>query len=350
MKKDLHNFFNLFLTLTVIFFSAVPSFASNYESELLLSRFSSWGTDPDKHLASINLKKSWTQFKKNKDIIVAVIDTGIQPDHPYLAKNIYVPGKKTSQALYGVDFSGEKPTYTPKDLHGHGTHIAGIIKSVFPEVKLFPLKYLNPKATGADNVIATIKALRFAVNSNVDIINYSGGGPQPSDEELKILRHARQKGILVIAAAGNEHANIDDDSNGFYPASYRLDNIISVGAHDVNLNIIPSSNYGKNTVDIAAPGDRIRSAIPSNGAGYMTGTSQATAFVTGVAAMIKAKYPYLKFNQIKNFILTSSLKVKNFEGKVRGAAKLDAARAIELADAYHQKLKLPTSRTVANQK
>src|SRR5690606_27358231 len=112
-------------------------------------------------------------------------------------------------------------------------------------------------------------------------------------------------------------------------------------------NIIASSNYGKNTVDIAAPGFRIRSAIPGNGAGYMTGTSQATAFVSGVAAMIKSKYPNMKFDQVKNIILSSSLKVKNFEGKILGAGKLDAGRAIELADSVNQKLETPT-RAVAN--
>jgi hypothetical protein len=80
----------------------------------------------------------------------------------------------------------------------------------------------------------------------------------------------------------------------------------------------------------------------------MTGTSQATAFVTGVAAMIKSKYPTMKYDQVKNIILSSSLKVKNFEGKILGAGKLDAARAIELADTVNEKLSAPNTRSVAN--
>jgi subtilisin family serine protease len=80
----------------------------------------------------------------------------------------------------------------------------------------------------------------------------------------------------------------------------------------------------------------------------MTGTSQATAFVTGVAAMIKSKHPLMKFDQIKNIILSSSLKVKNFEGKILGAGKLDAGRAIELADTVNEQLKSVTTRSVAN--
>ena len=318
-----------------------------YNPELLISRYASWGIDPDKHLASINLKDSWSNFKKNKNIVVAVVDTGIQGDHPFLKDNIYVVKSKSSASNFGVDFSTGKQTNTPTDAHGHGTHVAGIVKSIFPEVKILALKYYNPKASGQANLDATIKALQYAVDNNVDVINYSGGGPEASVEELRVLKAAEKKGILVIAAAGNERSNIDDKRHAYYPASYGLSNIITVGAHDDALNIIPSSNYGKNSVDIAAPGHRIRSAIPGNGAGYMTGTSQATAFVSGVAAMIKSKYPTMKYDQIKNIILSSSLKVKNFEGKILGAGKLDAARAIELADSVNNKM-VPATRSVAN--
>ena len=339
---------SLVLALQVSLTSAAPSVSLAYNAELLISRYASWGIDPDKHLASINLKNSWLRFKKNKDVVVAVVDTGIQGNHAFLVKNIYVPGKKTSSANYGVDFSGEKITNTPMDAHGHGTHVAGIVKSIFPDVKILALKYYNPKASGQQNLNATIKALQYAVDNNVDVINYSGGGPEASVEELRVLKQAEKKGILVVAAAGNERSNIDDKRHAYYPASYGLTNIITVGAHDDGLNIIPSSNYGKNSVDIAAPGHRIRSAIPNNGAGYMTGTSQATAFVTGVAAMIKSKYPKMKFDQIKNIILSSSLKVKNFEGKILGAGKLDAGRAIDLADSVNQKIETQTTRSVAN--
>lgn len=345
MKRAAKTILSLALSLNL----GVASAANiAYNPELLISRFVSWGIDPDKHLASINLKESWSRFKKNKEIIVAVVDTGIQGDHAFLQKNIYVPGKKASSTQFGVDFSGEKVTLAPTDAHGHGTHVAGIVKSIFPDVKILALKYYNPKASGQANLDATVKALQYAVDHNVDVINYSGGGPEASVEELRVLKQAEKKGILVIAAAGNERSNIDEKRNAYYPASYGLSNIITVGAHDDELNIISSSNYGKNTVDIAAPGHRIRSAIPGNGAGYMTGTSQATAFVTGVAALIKSKYPKMKFDQIKNIILSSSLKVKNFEGKILGSGKLDAGRAIELADSVNQKLDSIPARAVAN--
>jgi thermitase len=345
MKKAAQTILSLVVGLNLTIASAATL---AYNPELLISRYASWGIDPDKHLASINLKDSWNRFKKNKEIVVAVVDTGIQGDHPFLKNNIYVPGKKASATVYGVDFSGDKVTNTPTDAHGHGTHVAGIVKSIYPDVKILALKYYNPKASGQANLDATIKSLQFAVDNNVDVINYSGGGPEASVEELRVLKQAEKKGIIIIAAAGNERSNIDDKRHAYYPASYGLTNIITVGAHDDGLNIIPSSNFGKNSVDIAAPGHRIRSAIPNNGAGYMTGTSQATAFVTGVAALIKSKYPSMKYDQVKNIILSSSLKVKNFEGKILGSGKLDAGRAIELADSVNQKLISPPARAVAN--
>lgn len=348
MNKALKTLLSLTLTLNLSVVKADTIQQSAFNLELLISRFSSWGIDPDKHLASINLKDSWIRFKKNKEIVVAVIDTGIQPDHAFLAENIHVLSGKRDGNNYGVDFSNGKPTNAPIDQHGHGTHVAGIVKSVFPEVKILALKYYNPKASGQANLDATIRALKYAVDNNVDVINYSGGGPEASVEELRVLKEAERKGILVIAAAGNERSNIDDKRHAYYPASYGLSNIITVAAHDDGLNIIPSSNFGKNSVDIAAPGHRIRSAIPGNGAGYMTGTSQATAFVSGVAALIKSKHPKMKYDQIKNIILSSSLKVKNFEGKILGAGKLDAGRAIELADNVNQKLNTPPTRAVAN--
>src|SRR6476661_11076028 len=229
MKNALKIFFSVALSLHMVLALAATL---AYNPELLISRYASWGIDPDKHLASINLKDSWSRFQKNKDIVVAVVDTGIQGDHAFLQNNIYVPKGKASSTNFGMDFSGEKVTNTPTDAHGHGTHVAGIVKSIFPDVKLLALKYYNPKASGQANLDATIKALQFAVDNNVDVINYSGGGPEASVEELRVLKAAEKKGILVIAAAGNERSNIDDKRHAYYPASYGLSNIITVGAHD----------------------------------------------------------------------------------------------------------------------
>lgn len=320
--------------------------AQLYTKKNLVNRYTSWGIDPNYKASSIKLEKTWIKFKKQKDIVVAVVDTGIQFNHPFLKNNLYTAKGKLSAVNYGVDFSGEKQTSKPTDSHGHGTHVAGIVKSVFPEVKLLALKYYNPQASGQKNLDSTIKALKYAVDQNVDIINYSGGGPEPSAEEHKVLKEAEKKGILVIAAAGNEKSNIDLKKNAYYPASYGLSNIVTVGAHNEFNQIIASSNWGKKSVDIAAPGYRIKSAIPGNGAGIMTGTSQATAFVTGVAALIKSNFPKLNYQQVKNIILSSSQKVKKLKGKVLGGGKLDSFRALEVAGHVNKKLYGP-NRTLA---
>lgn len=318
-----------------------------YSEQLLNSPFSSWGIDPSYKKGSINLKDSWKKFKKQKDIVVAVIDTGIQFNHPFLKDNLFVPEGATSAINYGLDFSQKSILKTPKDSHGHGTHVSGIVKSIFPDVKILSLKYYNPHASGQANLNSTIKALKYAVDNNVDIINYSGGGPEPSAEEKAVLLQAERKGILVIAAAGNEKSNIDQRENAYYPASYGFSNIITVGAHDEYNQVIASSNFGEKSVDIAAPGFRIKSAIPGNGAGLMTGTSQATAFVTGVAALIKSNYPLLNYDQVKNIILSSSRKVQKLKGKILGGGKLDAARALEVAGFINQRLYPKRSRSVA---
>lgn len=306
--------------------------SSGLSIDELSSPFASWGIDPQNTKSSINLQKAWKKFEKKKDIVVAVIDTGIDPEHPFLKDNIYVPEGQFSVKNYGLDFSKDHSNKRqPFDSHGHGTHVAGIVKSVFPQVKLMTLKYYNPNASGQDNLNSTIEALRYAVNNNVDIINYSGGGPEPALEELRILKLAEKKGILIVAAAGNEKSDIDDKSNAYYPASYGLSNIITVTAHDENLKTLSSSNYGAKTVDVSAPGNRIKSSLPKQRAGFLTGTSQATAFVSGVAALIKAQFPKLTTDHIKDLIVRSAKKEITMINKTISGGRLDALKAHEYA-------------------
>jgi len=313
-----------------------PEVSSYYPLTNIKSQFSSWGIDPKFQGADINLAAAWMTFKKKSNVTVAVIDTGIDPNHAFLKDNIYVKEGIKGDFNYGVDFSfkGNKSTKTPADDHGHGTHVSGIIKSVFPDVKILALKYYNPKHSGKQNLASTIRALEYAVNAGVDIINYSGGGPEPAVEELRILKEAERKGILIIAAAGNDRANIDNKFNAYYPASYGLSNIITVTAHNQNVNTLASSNWGKSSVDLSAPGYRIRSSIPLNRASFMTGTSQATAFATGVASLIKSQYPELTAQDIKLIIRSSAKKDIKLAGKCISNGKLDAGQALKTAKDY----------------
>ncbi len=304
---------------------------SYFDPRDLTSNYVSWGVNPE-NPASINLLEAWKKFKKKKEIVVAVVDTGIDPVHPFLEKNIFVENGKVDEFNFGVDFSKDKKFKgAPTDQHGHGTHVSGIIKSIYPDVKILALKYYNPNASGLDNLNSTVEALKYAVDNNVDVINYSGGGPEAAVEELRVLKEAERKGILVVAAAGNEESNIDDRKKAYFPASYGLKNIITVTAHDEDLKILSSSNYGRASVDIFAPGYRIKSSLQNGRAGYLTGTSQATAFVTGVAALIKAQYPNLSTDKIKYIIKASDKKEITMEGKCATGGRLDATSALTLA-------------------
>lgn len=311
---------------------AESSIQKIYASSNLTNSYASWGINPTFKKSNIQLAEAWKLFSKKKDITVAVVDTGIDPLHPFLKNNLTNIQGKLDNNNYGIDYSkGRLRPTQPFDSHGHGTHVAGIIKSVFPEVKIVTLKYYNPNASGQDNLNSTIKALKAAVDAKVDIINYSGGGPEPALEELRILKEAEKKGILVVAAAGNERSNIDDRTNAYYPASYGLNNIITVTAHDQELKILSSSNWGQRSVDLSAPGYRVKSSIPNSRAGRMTGTSQATAFVSGAAALLMSNFPTLNSLEIKEILKTSVDKVVGFKLKSNTEGKLNVSKAYSLA-------------------
>lgn len=329
---QLKSYLRGLIILPLLLFALLVHGVSSFDLSILSGQFSSWGVSPYNNSSSINLVGLWESFRKKRDVVVAVIDTGIDPNHIFLKDNIHVIAGGISKVNYGVDFSSSSgATKTPLDTHGHGTHVSGIIKSIFPKVKILNLKYYNPKGSGQENLDATIRALEYAVNGNVDIINYSGGGPEPSKKELEILKRAERKGILVVAASGNEESNLDVKGKSYYPASYGLSNIITVTAHDQGLRILSSSNYGKNSVDIAAPGYRIRSALPNSRSGYLTGTSQATAFVSGVAALLKSQFPSLGAAKLKNVIRSSARKEITLLSKCNSGGRLDATRAYRLA-------------------
>ena len=319
-----------------------PSKKDLYSLENLRTKYTSWGVDPIFRDSWINLSSAWGSFKKKREVVVAVIDTGIDPKHEYLQQNIHVLEGVKGKDNYGRDFSvlsrdkfaKNAKGRSPVDDHGHGTHVAGILRSVFPEVKIVPIKYYNPSRSGQDNLNSLIKSLEYAIKGGVDIINYSGGGPEPAIEELRILKQAERKGILVIAAAGNEKSNIDLKNKAFYPASYGLSNIVTVTAYNKQIVILKSSNWGGNSVDLAAPGHRIRSSVPKNQARDMTGTSQATAFVSGVAALIRAQHSTLSAQDIKIILRRSVKKILKLDKKCLSGGKLDATRALAVARKY----------------
>lgn len=310
-------------------------------------------------LKKTDAARAWSVSQGSKDIVVAVIDTGIDIHHEDMIHNLWKnPGEngldsngknKESNGVdddsngfvddvYGWNFVGQNSQLT--DNHGHGTHIAGIIgaeagngkgiSGISPNVSLMILKYFDPKVSGTDNLKNTIAAIKYAVKMGAHIINYSGGGTEYSQEEHDAVLEAQKKGILFVAAAGNERSN--SDQFHYYPADYHLDNIISVTAIDPSTEVLSSSNYGTETVDIAAPGQNILSCLPGNAYGYMTGTSQATAFVSGAAALVMARKHTYKAPEIKKYILATGDATTSLQAKTRTSRRLNLYKSLTILD------------------
>lgn len=310
------------------------------------------GTEKD-----IKVSKAWEITQGSRDITIAVIDTGLDIHHPDLAKNLWRnPGETgldkngKDKATNGVDDDGNgfvddvhgwnfvTNSKDLKDNHGHGTHVAGIagaeggngigISGVAPKVSIMVLKYYDPKSTGNDNLKNTIRAINYAVSKGAHIINYSGGGLDYSKEEYDAVKSAREKGILFVAAAGNEKSN--SDFQPYYPANYDLDNIISVTAINKLGKVLNSSNFGERSVHIAAPGENIYSTLPDNKYGEMTGTSQATSFVSGVAALIMANNGEFNYQQVRRQILSTADQSAELFGKASTAGILNSWAALAI--------------------
>lgn len=297
--------------------------------------YKNWGLINSQAKSHISAPEAWKIEEGSRDIVVAVVDTGIDASHPDLAKNIWHdPNAKGD--VYGWNFVSNKAN--PDDDHGHGTHVAGIIGAVADsrtgvsgvthKVSIMAVKYFSASNPGSVNLTNTIRALNYAIDHGARIINYSGGGPEFSEEEYQAIKKAEAKGVLVVAAAGNEHQNTDLVENYYYPSAYRVSNIISVAATDINNNLLKSSNWGKRKVDVAAPGENIYSTLPKGHFGFMTGTSQATAFVTGIAALLLSKNPALRPEELKRIIMASVDKIPQLENKVATGGRVNAYAAL----------------------
>jgi len=303
--------------------------------------------------------RAWSVTKGSKNVIVAVIDTGADIDHEDLDSNIWTnPGetgkdaKGRDKASNGIDDDGNgfvddvhgwnfvSNNNKLTDNHGHGTHIAGIIgakagngkgiSGISPDVSLMILKYYDPKVAGTDNLKNTVASIKYAVKMGAHIINYSGGGTEFSQDEYDAIVAAEKKGILFVAAAGNERSN--SDQFRYYPADYGLSNIISVTAIDPSTEVLSSSNYGVETVDIAAPGQNILSLLPGSSYGMMTGTSQATAFVSGAAALVMTRRESYKAADVKKYVLSTGDAMASLSAKTRTSRQLNLYKSLTILD------------------
>ena len=275
------------------------------------------GGTPD---ADIDAPEAWDITTGDHAVVVAVIDSGMDLDHEDLAANLWInsgeiPGNGIDDDengyiddVNGWDFrdNDNDPTGTGRPCGGHGTHVAGTIGAkgdngigvvgVNWNVTIMPLRVLGPflKIFCAANDADIIEAILYYTDFNVRVSNNSyGGGPKNAAMENAI----RASHSVFAAAAGNSGQNTD--VNPHYPSSYILDNIVSVAATDHNDQMAGFSNFGSQSVDLAAPGVNILSTVLNDGYGLLSGTSMASPHVAGAAAQLLADDPGLTNMEIK---------------------------------------------------
>jgi subtilisin family serine protease len=287
--------------------------------------------------AVIGAPAAWDRTTGSASVTVAVLDTGAVLNHPDLAANL-VPG---------WDFVNN--TGTPADDYGHGTHVAGIIGAVGDNgtgvsgvnwhVSLMPLKICN--AGGSCSLDLEVSALQYAVAHGAKIANASFGGyyggSQPEEDAISA---AGQAGVLFVAAAGNSSFN--SNVVPFYPASYPLDNIISVAATDSSGALASFSNFGFKGAEIGAPGEDILSTMltsgplsDSTGYGTLSGTSMAAPEVSGAAALLWAEHPGWTMQQVRTRLLTTASPLASLSGEVSDCGQLNVGAATDPAVADH---------------
>ncbi|NJM88244.1 MAG: S8 family serine peptidase [Hydrococcus sp. RU_2_2] len=286
--------------------------------------------DPDYskqwNLRSINIERAWEETK-GAGVTVAVIDTGVSR----------VPDLEQTELVEGYDFVNDR--INASDDNGHGTHVAGTVAQstnnnygvagIAYEAKIMPLKVLS--ASGGGTVSDISEAIRFAADNGADIINMSLGGGGESQVMKDAIAYAHEKGVVVVAAAGNANRNAVE-----YPARYP--HVIGVSALDSSGEKAPYSNYGAG-VDISAPGGSAKGTIlqetidPETGRAVFVGfqgTSMASPHVAGVAALIKAS-GVSDPDEVFNVLTQSSRKVTEDPFNHYGAGQLDSAEAVKLA-------------------
>jgi subtilisin family serine protease len=302
--------------------------------------------------ADIGASAAWDIARGSSQVVVAVIDSGVDYRHLDLAANIWtnageIPGDGIDNDgngfiddLHGIDTANDDSD--PADDAGHGTHVAGTIGAVGNNgigvagvnwnVQIMPLKFLSALGTGftSDAIAAidymTLMKTQFGVNLVASNNSWSGGAY--SQALYEAIAASIDAGILFVAAAGNSGSNADQFPE--YPAAYDLPGIISVAATDANDALADFSNFGEDSVDIAAPGVGILSTTPDNTYNTYSGTSMAAPHVTGVAALLKSLSPDLSPEEIKAALLATADQRPGLAGKVASEGRLNAARAVAL--------------------
>lgn len=301
----------------------------------------------------IDIQPAWETYEKageKRSVIVAIIDTGIDINHQELKDSIWTnPGEIDGDGLdndgngfvddiHGWNFySGNNKVFSGSE-DSHGTHAAGTIAAARGAygiagitdnryVKIMPLKALGGKE-GTGTPEAVIQSIRYAEANGASICNLSMGTSAYSEELAQTIKNSRMLFVVSSGNGGISGLGYDTDINPVYPASLPYDNVISVANILFDGTLSKESNFGANSVDIAAPGTYILSTIPNNKYGFMSGTSMAAPMVTGVAAMLYSYRTDISLSDVKQILLSSSRKLDSLQGKVVSGGLLDAYSAL----------------------
>lgn len=305
------------------------------------------GQNGGKAGADISAMQAWATTTGSEEVVVAVLDSGVDYNHEDLVNNIWKRPEQIQafrdeqlgvvddvHGYNAIDNSGD-----PFDQNGHGTHCAGIvgaeggnrigIAGVNWKVKIMALKFMN--AGGFGTTKDAVEAINYAITRkragvNVRVISASWGSTQKSRALEDVIRKASDAGILFVAASGN--AGVDTDRRPHYPSSYNLPNVVSVAALDRNDQLAPFSNFGARNVHVAAPGKDILSTWLGNDYEEHSGTSMATPLVSGVAALVVSHRPNLRVEELRSLLLKSVDKLPQLQGKVSSSGRINAAIAL----------------------
>lgn len=317
------------------------------KSDLETSQFSDqWA------LPKVNLSAAWNITKGSKEIVIAVLDSGIDYTHKDLKNNIWRNPKEVINGIdddangfiddvYGWNFVSNNADPKTLSTSNHGSHVAGIIGGnrgdgqgilgIAPNVKMMALKFIGENGSGSTS--AAIRGIDYAISKKVFAINNSWGSGGGSKSLADAIGRAEKAGILFIVAAGNGSggAGFSIDTQGWYPASYRFSNVLNVAATGSTDTLTSFSNFGLNNVDVAAPGLNILSTVSNQGYQKMSGTSMAAPLVTGLAVLVKAANPTLNYAQVINVIRSSVDRTPSLSEQIASGGRVNALRAVQVA-------------------